>query len=98
MKPTLTGHLTFRSCRQSIKPTLAPPADSLFSRHSLKSENPPPSIYFLNISFLLLISETNKEDNLFQQSVKRTPSIITIALTAIQPTPGCITLTHNVRF
>ena len=66
IKPTLTVHLTCRSCRQYIKPTLAPPVDSSFSRHSLQSEISLLQVTALIFILLFLISETNKEDNFFQ--------------------------------
>jgi hypothetical protein len=34
----LTAYFSCKSCRQYVKPTLAPPADSLFHRHSVQSE------------------------------------------------------------
>jgi len=46
-----------------FKPTLAPPVDSSFYRHSLQSANYPPASYCLNIYFLFPISERNKEEN-----------------------------------
>jgi len=40
-RTTLTGHHSCRSCRQYIKPTLAPPVDSLFYHHAVQSANSP---------------------------------------------------------
>ena len=93
-----TSHLTCRSCRQFIKPTLAPPVDSLFYRHSVQSEIPLLQVTAWIIISLFPISGTNKEDNFFQNSIKRAKLIVTFALRTIKPALCCITLTYNVRF
>jgi hypothetical protein len=92
IKPTLTGHLSCRSCKQYIKPTLPAPVDSLFYCHSVQSANSLPSTYCLNIYFFTSNFWTNKEGNLFQQSVKRAPLIVTFALMALKPMFCCIIL------
>ena len=89
IKPTLTGHFICRSC----KPTSAPPVDSFFSRHSLQSQIPLLKVTALIFILLFLISETNKEDNFFQNKDDSH-----ICANRNKPTLGCITLTHSVRF
>ena len=49
----LTGHLSCRSCRQCIKPTVAPPVDSLLYHHSVQSTNSPPASYCINNYFCI---------------------------------------------